>query len=204
LTDTFSTATLSRACMLSVDSLTECGRVWLEAHRLPRSYGFLPGYFVAPYFDLAQGFSERSDPQYQPFHSLTRTEPALQFNGVAPNVITVIFHLMAESVQYNLTALREAAAWLSDLNQPSYSVSGKRYAPPKVRVLVGNVFNMDCVVEQVALRYVGPWSNNPDGDPYPHGIDVSLTFVTVPSAFQNFAGGADGEAPSFRTGARDA
>jgi hypothetical protein len=196
----YSTLDLSRVCALVVDGLTECGKSWIAAHPASRGYGEIAaGWFVAPYFDLAQGFTETSEPQYQPFQNLSRTEPALMFNGVNNRMVTVVFHLMAEDAQYNMQALKEAVAWLSDLNQPSYSASGTRYAPPKLQVLIGNVFRMTCITEQVSIRYVGPWSNNPSGEAYPHGIDVSLSFCAVPEAFQNYAGGANGERPYRRT-----
>lgn len=182
----YSNTDLANVCRLEIDSVTQCGRAWADAH--VGSYAYGDGtQFVAPYFDIPLGLQDVGMAQYIPFPNIARPEPALKFMGVDNRRLRVVFHLIAEDATYSVGALKRAVSWLSDLNQTTPKVDGNgRFAPPRVTLTVGQVFSMPCVVEQCGVQWVGPWSDNLADPASPQRVDVTVGFVSVPRSFVNY------------------
>jgi len=179
---------------LLVDATSVCSRRWIEVHAAYTcayvNNGPLGAVFIAPYYDAAQSLDDPGSAHYKPFPNIVRPEPTLRYLGAANRNMSLTFHLRAEDAIYDVSSLRRGVAWLSDLNQCTYSEDLQvRYAPPMVEVALGSVFQSKCVVDQVSIRWVGPWSGSPDmAFPEPHGAEVTLGLVSTPEAYQPYGG----------------
>ena len=201
--------TLPTVVTIFVGPTCECSRRWIEAHA---SYAcayvnnsFFGAAFHAPYYDAAQSLEDPGTARYKPFPNIVRPEPALLYIGSANRNMSLTFYLRAEDPRYDVSSLRKGVAWLSDLNQCTYSEDLQvRYAPPLVEVSIGSVFEAKCVIDQVTIRWVGPWSGSSEmAFPEPHGAEVTLGLVATPLAYQPYGGwdyGVGLGSPNRRTG----
>jgi len=173
---------------------------WLRKYSIIRS-AYLSAtdavaFFSAPYVDASHEFGYAVSPSYKALPNLVRPEPALRFMGVEAVSFQVRLHLVADGERYGLDDVRGAVRWLAALNQPTLdpTAARRRYSPPPVRVLMGNVLRINAVVEHVTINWGGPWAYGGAGAPVqPSMVDVQLGFVTVPDGFDNFARGGSAE-----------